>query len=233
VRSPALPNAGSEPALDLFPPGVLAASAAIGSDAGALFPEEARLVEAAVASRRREFAAGRCAARALLAQLGEPPRPLLRDAHRAPVWPNGVVGSISHANDRVAVALTRIGSVCGLGLDLAPAAPLEAELWPKICTSAELAHFRASALLAPGVSVRLAFSAKEALYKCVHRFALRFIGFREVELALRGDGSFEARLPADVERTLPRDFALVGRYRVEAGWISAGASLVQESAARG
>lgn len=231
MKEAALPDAGSEPSLDLFPPGVLAASAAIGSDTDPLFPEEARLVEAAVAKRRHEFAAGRRVARALLARLGEPPRPLLRDAHRAPVWPNDVVGSISHAADRVAVTLTRIGSVRGLGLDLEPAAPLERELWPRICTGAEIEHFRASPLRAPGLSVRIAFSAKEALYKCVHPFVLRFIGFHEVELTIHGDGGFEAQIPVDVERALPRGFALSGRYRVTSGWISAGASLVRRGAA--
>ena len=67
-------------------------------DRGGLFPEEEALVAGAVTKRREEFAAGRNAARAALAGLGPPPCPLLRAGRRAPAWPQGIVGSITHCS---------------------------------------------------------------------------------------------------------------------------------------
>jgi 4'-phosphopantetheinyl transferase EntD len=215
---------------DLFPEGVLAATAPIQPDASGLFPEEAQLVERAVASRRHEFAAGRRSARALLARLGELPAPLLRDRHRAPVWPRGVIGSISHASDRVAVAVTRLGAVRSVGIDLEHADPLEPALWAKICTATELDRLRGAAReRETGLAVRLLFSAKEALYKCVHPFAQRFIGFHEVEIETTDAGRFAARLPMDVERALPPGSELEGQYRLRGSWILTGLTLRGEA----
>ncbi|MEU2758298.1 MULTISPECIES: 4'-phosphopantetheinyl transferase family protein [Streptomyces] len=61
-----------------------------------LYPQEARIVERAVALRKREFATTRRCAREALARLGLPPVPILSDRHGAPRWPEGVLGSLTH-----------------------------------------------------------------------------------------------------------------------------------------
>jgi 4'-phosphopantetheinyl transferase EntD len=60
------------------------------------FPGEADLVADAVEKRRREFVTTRRCARQALAQLGVPPVPIRPGPGRAPVWPAGVVGSLTH-----------------------------------------------------------------------------------------------------------------------------------------
>jgi 4'-phosphopantetheinyl transferase EntD len=60
-----------------------------------LYPEEAVHVERAVEKRRRDFALGRACARRALAVLDDrPPTAILVGEERAPVWPEGIVGSI-------------------------------------------------------------------------------------------------------------------------------------------
>jgi hypothetical protein len=61
-----------------------------------MFSDEAAAVAGAGAERRREFGTVRWCARKALRQLGVPAVPILPDGDRAPRWPVGVVGSMTH-----------------------------------------------------------------------------------------------------------------------------------------
>lgn len=76
-----------------------------------LLPEEEAIIARAVPRRRREFAAGRWCARAALAQLGEPPVPILRGPQNEPQWPAGIAGSITHCAGYRAAAAARTAEV--------------------------------------------------------------------------------------------------------------------------
>ena len=150
-----------------------------------LFPDEERVVEGAVASRRHEFAAGRAAARRALAGLGWPPSSIPSGEGRAPVWPAGVVGSISHAGNHAVAAVARASEVSSLGIDLELARPLPADVARMVVT----AHDRLGAL---PLGATIAFSAKESVYKALypaHGFRLEFA---DVALELHAVCSFTA-----------------------------------------
>jgi 4'-phosphopantetheinyl transferase EntD len=59
-------------------------------------PREAEQVAAAVFRRRQEYAAGRYCARRALSGLGIEGFILLNGPDRAPIWPTGVAGAITH-----------------------------------------------------------------------------------------------------------------------------------------
>jgi len=167
------------------------ATAAMAS--GELWPEEAACIPRAVAKRRREFTAGRLSAREALAKLGIHGFPLVVGEARVPVWPPGVVGSISHCKGFCGVAVARQDAVAGLGLDVERADALEPELLVRICTPRERERLAARAGAPdPG---KLTFCAKESFYKCYFPLTREFLGFQDVEVdfdpGLRG---FRARL---------------------------------------
>src|SRR5947207_7559339 len=83
----------------------------------AALAEELALVGEAGDKRRREFAAGRACARLALERLGRSNGPVLRGSNREPVWPDGVVGSITHTAGYCAAAVTEASCVLGLGID--------------------------------------------------------------------------------------------------------------------
>ncbi len=167
----------------------------VDGDPTQLLRAEQELVTAAVPSRRREFAAGRVCARALLAQLGFDPRALLRADDRSPAWPHGSVGSIAHDGRWCAVAVARTERWSCLGLDIEPDEPLEDDLWHEIFTEREIATLRASAHSARENVARVLFSAKECVYKCTHSFVRPMLGFQDVEILLvPGSGRFQALL---------------------------------------
>lgn len=105
---------------------------------GALYPDEDAIVQNAVETRRREFTTARLCAREALIALGFASAPILQDGSRAPIWPEGVVGSITHcAGFRAAVA--RRETVRSLGIDAEPHLPLPDGVADLVVTAAEKA----------------------------------------------------------------------------------------------
>src|SRR5262245_11502467 len=90
-----------------------------------LYAEEEALVAKAVRSRRQQFTAGRLLARQAWQRLGQAPVSLLNDAQRVPIWPLGIVGTITHTHIWCAAAVARRGEVTGLGADVELSTPLE------------------------------------------------------------------------------------------------------------
>lgn len=175
----------------LLPPGTFS-RAAYGDelDQAPLHPEETAAVARAVAKRQHEYAAGRACARDALARLGVPPGPLLRDAHRgAPLWPAGVVGSITHCDGYRAAAVARSTDVLTLGIDAEPHDRLpEGVLDAIVATDTERAALADLSERAPGIHWdRLFFSAKETVYKAWYPYHHRMLSFHEAELLFTAD----------------------------------------------
>jgi 4'-phosphopantetheinyl transferase EntD len=175
---------------------------------------ERTAVSRAVDKRVREFAAGRYAARCALGDLGLEPAPIPRAEDRRPLWPDGVVGSITHA-DRIAVAgIGQSRRWRGLGLDLEACGRITPELHGKLFTDRESARYRQQTADWP----TLLFSAKEAAYKAVNPVVGRFIGFQEVEVDVDWDGgAFRLRYVGGHEPNRIMD-AGVGRFAFADGY---------------
>ncbi|MBT8442297.1 MAG: 4'-phosphopantetheinyl transferase superfamily protein [Gammaproteobacteria bacterium] len=161
--------------------------------------------------RRREFIHGRSCARLALAGLGHADCPVPSGPQRAPVWPDGVVGSISHCGDAAAAAVAHRNGIGGIGLDLEAREELDRNLLPMICRPRELATIETSdigLLLA-----KLIFSAKESVFKCIWPQVRHFVDFLDVEIEIDLDASRFAARPHAAD--LPE--ALFGRLRGRVG----------------
>jgi 4'-phosphopantetheinyl transferase EntD len=180
----------------LFGPGVVLATHDPRAPATGLYPEEARAVGGAVERRRREFAAGRRCAREALAALGRPAVPIPAGADRAPVWPCGVVGSITHTARWCGAAVAPHGLHRGLGLDAEPPRPLPADVWDEVLTQPERTWVAGQPLEDQGLWARLLFCAKEAAYKCQYPLTARMLSFDEVRIVPAPNGGrFWAEVP--------------------------------------
>lgn len=206
----------------MLPAGVVASAGAIGEAAGPLATVE-RPPAARMSPRRlQEYSAGRGHARKALEQLGLGSPGVAVGPGRAPLWPAGFVGSISHAGDLVLAVAAPSAAIRGIGVDLEPAVPLDADLVHRVCRPEEVARLPASA--APGQHAKLIFSAKESVYKCIAPLTGVFLEFEDVEILLdMGNEQFRARghgpaaaLIAPLE--LAGAYALAGGYWVTAAW---------------
>ena len=184
--------------LRLLPASVIVVDGPIGDETASLLPEEQEEVRAAVAKRHREFAASRAHTRRALAQLGIAAGPLLSSPDRDPIWPDGIVGSISHMEGFCAVAVARSSDVRALGIDLEPDVPLERSLWRLIATDRERQWLEGLPEGSRGRAARLLFSAKEAFYKCQFPSTREPLDFRDVELEVEPAlGEFRVTLLRD------------------------------------
>jgi 4'-phosphopantetheinyl transferase EntD len=157
-----------------------------------LFAEEERSMGRAVEKRRREFITGRACARRALEQLGVGPTPIPSGRHGEPLWPPGIVGSITHCSGYRACAVARIEDVASLGIDAEVNAPLPEGVLEQVAFGPE----RELAGVDRGLHLdRLVFSAKEAIYKAWFPLAGRWLGFEDVELSLDAEArTFRAQL---------------------------------------
>lgn len=169
----------------LFPAGVVTILSLAPDPAAVLGPGESACAERFVASRLAEFRHGRTCARQALARLGTAAADIPVGRHREPIWPAGVVGSISHEGEIAAAAVAWESEFLSLGLDLAGACELEADLIAKICRPEETERI-SNTTDGAGYAAKLLFAIKEAAYKALWPAVRQVLDFQDLEIRLEG-----------------------------------------------
>lgn len=177
-------------------PAAAVAVATTGDRSVELYPEEEAALGQAVEKRRREFVTARACARDALARLGIAEGPIPTGSRGEPVWPPGVVGSITHCTGYRACALGRAEDLLTIGIDAEVNEPLPAGLVADIALSEErewIARLRGEE---PGVCWdRLLFTIKESIYKAWFPLTRSWLGFEDASVAIdRDHGTFAAHL---------------------------------------
>ncbi|SFT05380.1 4'-phosphopantetheinyl transferase family protein [Saccharopolyspora flava] len=194
-------------------------------------PPEARLFEAeaaeiakAVTKRRLEFTSGRWCAHRAMRELGVPPVALPRGERGAPVWPPGLVGSITHCAGYRGAAVARDGEVRSVGIDAEPHQPLPEGVLEVVSRPEEREHVAELGEREPGTRWdRLLFSCKESVYKTWYPITGEWLGFEDATLEFApGDGAarfatgtFTARL----HKTAAGLTGFTGRWLVRDGLV--------------
>jgi 4'-phosphopantetheinyl transferase EntD len=210
----------------LFPASVVAAELTGPAPRSLLTAVELQFIAHCAEKRIDDFTRGRaCAHRALLA-LGVPEFTLLAGKGREPLWPPGIVGSITHTTGYAAAVAVRQADIRSVGLDCEIIASVDEDLWSRICTPAEQARLAKLPAGEQGRQAALIFAAKEAFYKCQFPLTREWVGFEDVVIEPdpwpAGAGSLRI-LP---QKTLPlpavRVGALVSRFQFRDPWVIAG-----------
>jgi 4'-phosphopantetheinyl transferase EntD len=191
-------------------------------DIDALKPSERPAIARAVDKRQREFIAGRVMARAACARLGVEDADIPQAEDRSPLWPSGLVGSITHTKTWCAAAVARQSDYLGLGIDIEADEPLKEPLWSKILTESELNALLKRPALERGSFAKLVFCAKEAAYKAQHAITKTFLGFDAMTItADTNNDAFVARFTQSVGDAFKADQELAGRYGRADGLLAA------------
>lgn len=213
---------------EILPPNVYV-EAVEGDDPEAfLFPEELATVERAIEHRKREHAIGRSCARRALAQLGFAPSPILSGPKHEPLWPAGVVGSITHCKGYSAAAVAKDSRLLAIGIDAEVHAPLPEGVLERVSLREE----RERLGNAPQGTHwdRLLFSAKEATYKVYYPLTKAWLGFEQAAISFDPDaGTFEVRLLVEPIHT--RSLSLQrfqGRFAIHGDWVLTAIALAVE-----
>lgn len=179
-----------------------------------------------VEKRRREYRAGRHAAKQVCATLGGNSPAIQRDSDGVPRFPEGMAGSISHTGREtiLACAVAQWGAR-GVGIDVEERKHLGADLKDHIASPIEIEF--ASEVLTEADTLICLFAAKEAFYKCVYPTERRFFSFRDVSLRAIAEQPLGAQLSA-FQVTLERNAAsalctaLTGRLVISKCFVWAG-----------
>ncbi|MEV4824020.1 4'-phosphopantetheinyl transferase superfamily protein [Micromonospora sp. NPDC049274] len=213
---------------DLLPPTVAVAVAETHDWTGELLAaEQACLGERAVETRRRDFTAGRVCARRAMADLGLPAVAVPAAADRAPIWPVGVVGAITHTTDYCAAAAARTTDLRSVGMDAERHREINAGVRRLVLLPEEE---ESCARLPAGIFWPVVlFSAKETVYKVWHPVVGSWLDFHDAHLTLDPDaGTFTARIaPARVDAAEATDppSTITGRFVVADGLVRTAAVL--------
>jgi len=177
----------------ILPPEVVAVTdAELGLDESAvlasLYPVEARQIAGAVAGRRADFAWARACAREAMSRLGVQSGPIVRGGKGMPVWPPGVVGTLTHTDGLRAAALAPADRVRSVGLDVEPHEALADGVLEVVSLPEEAAWVRAMGAEIGSVHWdKLLFTAKEATYKAWFPLTRRWLGFEDAHITLVPD----------------------------------------------
>lgn len=210
---------------ELFPAGIACSWLEAMPTAWSLLPEEAAAATGFVPARLAEFRLGRACARHALNVLGVPPTGIGMGSHREPLWPAGIVGSISHAGGLAAAAAARTSNFAALGLDIETTTALDPMLMATVCRPEEASRLRISDTA--GADGMLVFSAKEAAYKALWPVVRRFMDFQDLAIVFDLPRyrfqviTHTTSCPAALARHLHGRFHRSGELIVTAAWIEA------------
>ena len=132
----------------------------------------------AVAKRKSEFLAGRYLAKIMLDNLGYNDVNVAINHDRSPLWPAGLLGSISHSNNKVLCVTTKSHHCNYLGIDI--------EHWLPETDAGSLVHNivvneteyqKMLPYLSFNRAITLIFSAKESLYKAIFKEFGHYVDF--------------------------------------------------------
>ncbi len=143
-------------------------------------PQSLASLQSCSESRQAEFNAGRVCAENAMSRLSSISRqPVIQGANGGPVWPDGLVGSITHVSDWACAAVARSQNYLSLGIDAAPLGVFRASGRSRIGDHEE---WKLVASFEENVAGRLLFSMKEAAYKAIASRSSDYIGFRQAKV---------------------------------------------------
>ncbi|ODA30494.1 hypothetical protein A8L45_20065 [Veronia pacifica] len=173
-------------------------------------------ISRSVNKRKAEFLAGRYLAKLALSQLNRPEADIPSGDNRAPIWPVGIAGSISHHKTKAVCALTPAHSPeQGIGIDtelFVCEKTIDALL--KTAVNRQEVEELAKAGLTEIAGLTAVFSAKESLFKALFPQVQRYFDFLDVRLVACNDKGFEFALNTTLATGLPKN----SRLNVDCYW---------------
>lgn len=210
----------------LLEPGMAMCETHTGEIEGELFQSESIIVAKAIPSRVEEFRQGRAAARNALEQLQIRPGPIGVADSRAPIWPAGAVGSISHCEGYCGSVVALASEYRAVGMDASPNLALFDGALDQIALPSERSWVEANSELDLAGDALL-FGIKETIFKLWSPITDLWLGFEEAEVSVDLiSQAFSAKILAN-DRAAAHSFPLIveGRFTYDESLILCQSSL--------
>ncbi|MBF0279615.1 MAG: 4'-phosphopantetheinyl transferase superfamily protein [SAR324 cluster bacterium] len=166
--------------------------------------------------RRAEFLLGRACAHQALSAFRLSHLPILRNQNRAPIWPESIVGSISHTENWAVAAVGKQTDVKAIGIDIENLKRIvNFGIQRHVCVAEEnewLSQFGSDQF---DTFLKIVFSAKESIFKCLNPLTGVYLDFLDARVALKEDSKeFEFTLLKDCGSDFPVGFQYKGSYQI-------------------
>lgn len=166
--------------------------------------------------RQQEYLCGRVLAQAALSHHFGLDQPLTSMHEHLPIWPTHVLGSISHSQNKLIVALSNNANYLGIDIEHWVTSEFAQESAHLVLTPSEfdLWKSKAAEFFDFARYVSLIFSIKESLYKAVYPTAKQYIDFLEASIV---DINFENQtLTLTFLSEIQQRYQLLEQY--QGGW---------------
>jgi enterobactin synthetase component D len=177
----------------------------------------------AVAKRKLEFLAGRYCARLAIAGLGVAGiGEIAIGEKREPLWPAGLIGSITHSRGFASAVVASDQQLAGIGIDSEQliAEKTAANVSSHILVESEDYQANRAFVDSPREYLTLIFSAKESIFKCLYPQVQQYFDFRDAEVELDSTpGKFHFRLRRSLNEQHPAGFEGSGVYARARGFV--------------
>lgn len=163
-----------------------------------LWPEERIQIANAISKRQLEYSNVRWCARQALQQLGHPPVALPNGPQRDPVWPQGIIGSLTHCAGYYAAAVARQSDCLAIGIDAELHQPMSHDTLSMVASPAEQRMLQQLAEYHPAIHWdTLLFSIKESIFKAWFPLTRRWLDFHQATVRLEhNSNTFSVQLEA-------------------------------------
>jgi enterobactin synthetase component D len=138
-----------------------------------------------VPKRQAEFFAGRLCARAILENHGHGGHVVAVGGHREPLWPKGIIGSITHSGQYAAAIACRGQEIAGIGIDIETIIGSDArDAMTELVVCPEELRFLRMCVGSLDIDclLTLVFSAKESFFKAAFPLVGRYFDFDAVKV---------------------------------------------------
>lgn len=188
---------------------------------GIVLPER---LSTAVTKRKAEFLAGRYCVQLALKDMGWAGETRIDIGEkRAPHWPPGLIGSITHSKGFASAAVASTKQVQGVGIDSERliAETTATNVASHILTSSETYEVNHSLVESARHYLTLVFSAKESIFKCLYPQVQQYFDFRDAEIFLDASkpGRFSFRLRKMLTAEYHEGYRGYGHYAVEGDFV--------------
>ena len=181
-----------------------------------LLPEEQAIAESFGSQKRRaEFTMGRIYAHSALSRFGLESEPILRNPEtREPRWPDSVWGSITHSAGFAAVAVGLKKEIKGVGIDLESfSRSVDFKIRRHVCVDSELEWLESLPTKEAERSLRIIFSAKESIFKCLYPGTKTYLTFKDAAVTINENANnFSFTIFKSLPGILQQGYAHHGRY---------------------
>jgi 4'-phosphopantetheinyl transferase EntD len=205
---------------DFFPAACMTATQRYDTPEFFLSHTEDHPLSGATPKRKREFSAGRESARTALTKLGIVDTHIPIGLSREPLWPDGMVGSISHSAGLAIAIVAPRSHFAAIGIDIELAETVDRSLWSDILTYREIEWILKHSATQHANLASVIFCAKESFYKLQFPATKAWVDFLDAEVSPDLDtGTFRLRC---AQRSVARVFErreFVGKYILLNGFI--------------